>query len=207
MAELSGHHQALVVGTGFGGLYSLYLLKQQGLDVIAIDTGSDVGGTWHWNGYPGARSDVHTYAYQLSFDKAIWANFNGPNNFFLRNELQTLFQDIAKSHDLYPLIHFKTEMTAAHFNDHKNVWEIKTNTGHEFTVRYLVTAIGILHKPQYPDIAGIDRFQGRTVHSSQWTPSVEYVGKRVGVIGSGASGVQVSTPDLRSWFQIRPATA
>lgn len=121
---LEGHHQALVVGTGFGGLYSLYLLKKQGLDVVAIDTGSDVGGTWYWNRYPGARSDVHTTAYQLSFDKDIWQDYNGPNNYFLQAELEKLFQDITKKHELYQHIHFNTEMTAAHYNENKKVWEV-----------------------------------------------------------------------------------
>ena len=83
-------------------------------------------------------------------------------------------------------------MTAAHFNEDKQVWEIKTNTGDEFTVRYLVTAIGILHKAFTPDYPGLDKFKGTIVHSSQWNPEIQYENKRVGVIGSGASGVQVS---------------
>ena len=126
MATLDGsHHEALVVGTGFGGLYSLYLLKQQGIDVIAVETGSDVGGTWHWNKYPGARSDVNTHSYQLSFDKEIWQNYTGPNNYFMRDELQSMFRDLAAKHGLYPLIHFNTEMTAAHWREEKGIWEVR----------------------------------------------------------------------------------
>ena len=92
MAALKDHHEALVVGTGFGGLYSLYRLKQQGLDVIAIETGADVGGTWYWNRYPGARSDVNTHSYQLSFDEDLWQNYTGPNNYFMQAELQNMFR-------------------------------------------------------------------------------------------------------------------
>lgn len=192
MAPLKGHHQALVVGTGFGGLYSLYLLKKQGLDVVAIESGADVGGTWYWNRYPGARSDVNTHSYQLSFDQQIWQDFTGPHNYFVQPELEKMFRDITKKHDLYPLIHFNTEMTAAHFNEDKNVWEIKTKTGNEFTVQYLITAIGILHKPFKPQIPGLSNFKGKIVHSAEWSPDVQWKGKRIGVIGSGATGVQVS---------------
>ena len=91
MATLKTHHEALVVGTGFGGLYSLYLLKKQGLDVIAIETGGGVGGTWYWNRYPGARSDVNTHSYQLSFDESLWQSYTGPNNYFMQAELENMF--------------------------------------------------------------------------------------------------------------------
>lgn len=188
---LEGHHQALVVGTGFAGLYSLYLLKQQGLDVIAIESGADVGGTWYWNRYPGARSDVESHAYRFSWDKELLQNSPWPNNYLLQPELQSYFQEVAKKHELYPLIHFKTELKAATYDENNKVWQIRVSTGGEFTVRYLVTAIGILHKPFIPDIPGLDDFKGRIVHSSQWTPEVKYESKRIGVLGTGASGVQL----------------
>lgn len=189
---LEGHHQALVVGTGFGGLYSLHQLKQQGIDVVGIEMGADVGGTWFWNKYPGARSDVCTHAYQLSFDKDIWRTFTGPYNYFKQPELRNMFHDIAIKHGLYDIIHFNTELKAAHYNEDKNVWEITTNTGKHFTVTYLVTAIGILHRPYSPDLPGLKNFKGKILHSAQWDPDTQYKGKRVGVIGCGASGVQVS---------------
>ncbi|KAF2096542.1 cyclohexanone monooxygenase, variant 1 [Rhizodiscina lignyota] len=185
------HHDALVVGTGFGGLYELYLLKQLGLDVIAIDSAGDVGGTWYWNRYPGARSDVESYVYRYSWDKELLQNSPWPHNYLLREELQAYFQEVARKNDLYPLIQFNTELEAATWDDTTSLWNVKVSTGEVLTVRYLVTAIGILHKKNVPDIPGLNTFKGQTTHSSTWTPELQYENKRVAVIGSGASGVQI----------------
>ncbi|KAF2021451.1 cyclohexanone monooxygenase, variant 1 [Aaosphaeria arxii CBS 175.79] len=188
---VSKHHDALVVGTGFGGLYELYLLKQLGLDVVAIDSATDVGGTWHWNRYPGARSDVDSQTYRYSWDKELLQTSKWSHNYLTQPELEEYFQGIARKHDLYPHIRFETELKHANWNDQKNVWEVGTSAGDEFTVRYLVTAIGILHRKNIPQVPGLETFKGRVVHSSSWKPDVEWEGKRIGVIGSGASGVQL----------------
>jgi cyclohexanone monooxygenase len=184
-------YDALVVGLGFGGLYELYLLKQLGLNVKAIDSAADVGGTWHWNRYPGARSDVESFTYRYSWDKELLEKSPWPNNYLLQPELQAYFQEVAKKHNLYQHIKFKTELKAASWDDEKNVWNIQVSTGEAFTTRYLVTALGILHKKYIPDIAGLQSFKGQIAHSSSWTSDLQYEGKRVAVIGSGASGVQL----------------
>ena len=184
-------HDALVVGVGFGGLYQLYLLKQLGLDVKAVDSGADVGGTWYWNRYPGARSDVESHVYRYSWDKDSLQSSPWPHNYLLQSELQAYFQEIARKHDLYKLIEFNTTLQAATWDDDRNLWKVKVSTGDEFTVRYLVTAIGITHHKYVPDIPGLDTFKGQITHSSTWTPELEYEGKRIAVIGSGASGVQL----------------
>lgn len=107
------YHDALVAGTGFGGLYSLYLIKQLGLDVHAVDAGADVGGTWHWNRYPGARSDVESYVYRYSWDKELLQTSEWKNNYLTQPEIEAYFQEVARKHDLYRHIQFNTEITDA----------------------------------------------------------------------------------------------
>lgn len=182
---------ALVVGTGFGGLYSLHLLKQQGLDVQAVEAGSDVGGTWYWNRYPGARSDVESYVYRYSWDKELLQQSPWPHNYLTQPELQAYFQEVARKHDLYPLIRFNTVLKSAHWDDKENLWHACLSSGKLVKVRYIVTAIGILYKPIIPSVPGLDTFAGQITHSSRWSNDVEYEGKRIAVIGSGASGVQL----------------
>jgi cyclohexanone monooxygenase len=185
------YHDALVVGTGFGGLYELHLLKQLGLDVKAIDSAGDVGGTWYWNRYPGARTDVESHVYRYSWDKELLQTSPWTHNYLLQPELQAYFQEVARKHDLYRHIQFNTTLKAAMWDDDRNLWSIKLSTGEVLNVRYLVTALGILHKKNVPDIPGLDSFKGQTTHSAAWTPEILYENKRVAVIGSGASGVQI----------------
>ena len=185
------YYDALVVGTGFAGLYALYLVKQLGLEVHAIDYASDVGGTWHWNRYPGARSDVESYVYRYSWDREHLESSPWPNNYLTQPEIQAYFQDVARRHDLYRHIQFRTDLTDATWDEERKLWVVKVSTDEIFAVRYLVTAIGLLYKPHVPDISGLDTFQGQAVHSSKWTPDIEYKDKNIAVIGSGASGVQL----------------
>lgn len=187
------YHDALVVGTGFAGLYEIYLLKQLGLDVKGIDSAADVGGTWFWNRYPGARSDVESYVYRYSWDKDLLRQSPWKNNYLTQPELQAYFQEVARKHELYPLIQFNTELTAAVWDETSNTWKVKVSTGESFTVRYLITAIGIVHKKYLPTIPGLDTFKGQITHSSTWTPDIQHEDKRIAVIGSGASGVQVAS--------------
>ncbi|MBE7181240.1 MAG: NAD(P)/FAD-dependent oxidoreductase, partial [Terriglobus roseus] len=184
---------ALVVGTGFGGLYSLYLLKQLGLNVKAIDSAADVGGTWYWNRYPGARTDVESYTYRYSWDKELLQTSPWSHSYLRQPELQAYFQSVARKHDLYPLIAFNTELTAATWDDSADRWILKFSTGETYSARYLVTALGILHKKTIPDIPGADTFKGQLTHSASWDPDLEWRGKRVAVIGAGASGVQITS--------------
>ncbi|KAF2657686.1 cyclohexanone monooxygenase, variant 1 [Lophiostoma macrostomum CBS 122681] len=185
------NYDALVVGTGFGGLYSLYLLKQLGLSVRGLETASDVGGTWFWNRYPGARSDIHSHVYRYSWDKELLQTSPWPNNYLHQPEVLAYFQEVARKHALYPLIQFNTELTGADWDEERNVWRAKASSGETFVVRYLVTAVGILHHKNVPQFSGLDEFKGKVVHSSAWDSDIEWEGKRVAVIGSGASGIQI----------------
>lgn len=184
-------HDALVVGTGFGGLYALYLLKQLGLDVCAVESGGDVGGTWYWNRYPGARTDVTSDTYRYSWDKETLQKSSWSYNYLTQPELLSNFQEVADKHDLYRHISFNTKLEQATWDEDRNLWNVGFNNGKSYAVRYLVTAIGIVHEPYIPDIAGLDAFKGRVTHTAQWTHDIEWEGKRVAVIGAGASGVQV----------------
>lgn len=139
----------------------------------------------------GARSDVESYVYRYSWDKELLENSPWPHNYLLQPELQAYFQEVARKHDLYRHIQFNTSLEAATWDDNDNLWRIKVSNGEDFTVRYLATAIGILHKRNVPDYPGLDTFKGKVVHSSAWTPDLEHENKRIAVIGSGASGVQV----------------
>lgn len=185
------YYDALVAGTGFGGLYALYLIKQLGLDVHAVDTAADVGGTWYWNRYPGARSDVESFTYRYSWDKELLETSPWPNNYLTQPELQAYFQEVARKHDLYRHIQFNTDLTHATWDEKRNLWIVQVSTGEFFAVRYLVTAIGILYKKNLPDFPGLADFRGQITHSSAWTPEIEYKDKNIAVIGSGASGVQL----------------
>lgn len=187
------YHDALVVGTGFAGLYALYLTKQLGLDVKGVESGADVGGTWFWNRYPGARSDVQSFVYRYSWDKELLRDSPWKNNYLTQPELQAYFQEVARKHDLYPLIQFETDLVAATWDEASNLWKVKLSTGEEFSVRYLVTGVGILHNKYLPDIPGLDTFKGQITHSSTWTPDIQWENKRIAVIGSGASGVQLAS--------------
>ena len=184
-------YDALVAGTGFAGLYALYLIKQQGLEVHAIDSAADVGGTWYWNRYPGARSDIESYVYRYSWDKELLESSVWQNNYLTQPELQAYFQEVARKHDLYRHIQFHTTLTEATWDESRKLWIVKVSTGEIFAVRYLVTAIGVLHKKNVPDLPGLETFQGQTTHSSTWTPEIEYKNKHIAVIGSGASGIQL----------------
>ena len=185
------YYDALVAGTGFGGLYALHLVKQLGLDVHAIDYAADVGGTWYWNRYPGARSDVESFIYRYSWDKELLLSSKWPNNYLSRDELLAYFQEVARKHDLYRHIQFNTDLKEARWDEGRGLWVVKVSTGEIFAVRYLVTAIGLLHKPYVPNLPGLETFAGKSIHSSLWTPETEYKDKKLAVIGAGASGVQL----------------
>lgn len=183
-------YDALVVGTGFAGLYELLLLKQLNLNVKAVDSAGDVGGTWFWNRYPGARSDVESYVYRYSWDKESLQSHEWANNYLSQPELLAYFQDIARKHDLYKHIQFNTSLEAATWKDGR--WSVKLSTGEQYRVKYLVTAIGLTHKAFVPDLPGKDTFRGQIIHSSAWD-NIDYENKRIAVIGSGASGVQLTS--------------
>ncbi|KAB8259847.1 hypothetical protein BDV32DRAFT_123869 [Aspergillus pseudonomiae] len=187
------HLDALVVGAGFGGIYTLYSLIKEGLNVKAIDTAGDVGGTWYWNRYPGALSDTWSHLYRFLFDHELLQNYPWKKWYLTQPEILEYLRHVVERYDLRKHMQFNTKMQSATWNDTTKSWKVQCETGDVFHVRYLFTALGVLVKAHYPDIPGMDTFKGEINHTSAWNPEVELENKRVGVVGVGSSGVQVVT--------------
>jgi len=185
---------AIVIGAGFGGLYMLRKLRDElGLKVRVFDKAGDVGGTWYWNRYPGALSDTETYLYCYSFDKELLQEWDWDTRYVNQPKILAYLEHVAERYDLRREIQFNTGITAARFDEHRNLWIVETDRGESYTAKYLVTALGLLSATNVPDIKGRDTFAGEQYHTGAWPEGVEFEGKRVGVIGTGSTGIQVIT--------------
>ena len=184
---------AVVVGAGFGGLYSVHKLRNElGLNVQAYDNGSDVGGTWYWNRYPGALSDTESYLYRLSFDKELLEEGDWKHNYLTQPEILSYLNSVADRFDLRRSYQFNTKVTATHYNEENNYWEVTTDKGETVTAKFLITGLGLLSATNVPKFEGWETFKGEQYHTARWPKSgVDLKGKRVGVIGTGSTGVQV----------------
>ncbi len=158
---------ALVVGAGFNGIYQLYHLRQQGFSVRLVDAGADVGGTWHWNCYPGARVDSNIPNYEFSFDE-LWRDWNWTERFPAWDELRRYFQYVDQKLDLSKDIRFNTRVTSAHFDPSTNFWQVDTNAGAAVRARYLILCTGFASKAYTPDLQGLDQFEGICHHTAYW---------------------------------------
>ncbi|MXY35403.1 MAG: NAD(P)/FAD-dependent oxidoreductase [Dehalococcoidia bacterium] len=183
---------AVVVGAGFAGMYMLYQLRDVlGLSARVFEAGDDVGGTWYWNRYPGARCDSESYLYCYSFDKDLAQEWTWSGKYPEQPEILRYLSHVADRFDLRPGIQFETRVTAAHFREDLNRWEIETDQGDRVLARYFITGVGCISAGQVPEIRGLENFQGEWHHTGAWPhEGVDFVGKRVGVIGTGSSGVQ-----------------
>lgn len=186
------HLDALVVGAGFGGVYQLYSLLKLGLHVKIIDGAKGVGGVWFWNDYPGATTDTESYLYRYSWDKDDLQSYPWPNNYLSRDEVIGYLNHIVDKHNLRQHIRFSTEMVAAEWSETAGKWHVQTNQGEVITTTYLFTAVGVHTKQNVPKIPGMENFRGPVMHTASWDKDVEVAGKRVGVIGCGSSGIQIS---------------
>ncbi|CAG9994370.1 unnamed protein product [Clonostachys byssicola] len=185
--------EALVVGAGMAGIYSTYRLTRLGLKVQCIDCASDVGGTWYWNTYPGAMSDTESYLYRYSWDKEDLQTYPWPRHYLYQPEILEYLRHVVAKYDLRKHMRFETEMQAAKWDDESKRWTVSCSAGLTFRARYLVNCLGLLSKPNYPDISGIDSFTGTLVHTAKWDHQLNLNGKTVGIIGNGSTGVQVIT--------------
>ena len=188
----SAYFDAVVIGAGFSGLYMLHRLRDElGMSTQVYEAGDGVGGTWYWNRYPGARVDSESYVYCYSFDEDLLQEWNWSGKFPVQPEVLAYLNHVADRHDLRSNIQFSTRVTAAHFNEADGHWEVETDQGDRVTARYLITAIGCISTSQIPNIAGLETFAGEWYHTGGWPhDGVDFGGKRVGVIGTGSSGVQ-----------------
>jgi cation diffusion facilitator CzcD-associated flavoprotein CzcO len=183
---------AAVIGAGVAGLYQLYRLREQGLRVRAFDTASDVGGTWYWNRYPGARFDSESYIYQYFFSEDLYKDWSWSERFPGQPEIERWMHYIADRLDLRKDIRFNTTIVSAHFNEATDRWTLTTDSGQTIDTQYLVTCCGMLSAPLSSVFPGQETFKGQLFHTARWPKGrVELKGKRVGVIGVGATGIQV----------------
>jgi cation diffusion facilitator CzcD-associated flavoprotein CzcO/acetyl esterase/lipase len=184
-------HDVIVAGAGFAGLYLLYRLRELGFSTRVLETADDVGGTWYWNRYPGARCDIQTIDYCYSFDPELETEWQWSERYATQPEILRYLQYVADKHDLRRDIEFSTRIEAAAWDDGTSLWALRTDRGQEITCRYYVMATGCLSMPKTPDIAGHDQFLGAAYFTSHWPhQGVDFSGKRVAVIGTGSSGVQ-----------------
>ncbi len=182
---------AVVIGAGVAGLYQLLKLREMGLRVRTFEAASGVGGTWYWNRYPGARFDSESWTYGYSFSKELMQEWDWTEHFSPQPETERYLNFVADKFDLRRDIQFSTKVTAAHYQEDTRSWDLTLHDGSHVTTRFLVTAIGILSAPTMPNIPGIEAFQGQSCHTHDWPKAgVDFAGKRVGIIGSGATAVQ-----------------
>ncbi|MGQ3056261.1 MAG: flavin-containing monooxygenase [Nevskia sp.] len=183
---------ALIIGAGFTGLYQLWSLRKLGLNVRVVDAASDVGGTWYWNCYPGARTDSPSHIYQYWFSDELLADWDWKQRYVDHTESSAYFRHVADRFDLRRDITFNSRVDSARWDESARRWQVTTSTGETIAARFLITALGPLSAPVVPPFKGHDRFKGRLVHTARWPrEGVDLKGKRVGVIGTGATGIQV----------------
>jgi len=184
-------YDAIIIGAGMSGLYQLYRLRELGLRVRVFEAGTGVGGTWYWNRYPGARFDSESYSYAYSFSQELLDEWNWSEHFAGQPETLRYINHVADRFDLRRDIQFRSRVTAAHWQEPTRRWDVTLEDGSRHTARFLITAIGPLSAPTMPRIEGVESFQGQSCHTARWPHEpVSFAGKRVAVIGTGATGVQ-----------------
>jgi cyclohexanone monooxygenase len=182
-------HEVLIVGAGFSGIGAAIGLDRAGMsDYLIIEAGDGVGGTWHWNTYPGIAVDIPSFSYQFSFEQSTeWSRTYAPGR-----ELKNYAEHCVDKYGLRSRIRFATKVLAAEFDDRADLWRVQLDAaGGVLTARFLINASGVLTTPKLPEIDGVDTFGGVTIHTARWDHSQDLTGKRVAVIGTGASAVQV----------------
>ena len=187
-------HDVLVIGAGFAGLYQLYRLREAGFDVRVIEAGDDVGGTWYWNRYPGARCDIDSIEYSYSFDDDLQQEWEWSERFAAQPELLRYLQHVAERFDLRKDITFQTRVQKLDWDESARLWTATTDGGTSLTARFVIAATGNLSVPTQPSFPGLEDFSGELYSTSRWPhEGVDLTGKRVAVIGTGSSGLQTIT--------------
>jgi cation diffusion facilitator CzcD-associated flavoprotein CzcO len=183
---------ALIIGAGFSGLYQLHQLRDHlGLRVQVLEAAGGVGGTWYWNRYPGARCDSESYSYSYSFDRELEQDWHWSERYPGHAEIRRYLDHVADRFDLRRSIRLGVRVQSATFNEGANTWTVRTDSGEEYSTRFLITAVGCLSSANLPRIPGLDSFTGQWFHTGQWPhEGVDFTGKRVGLIGTGSTGIQ-----------------
>ena len=186
-------YDAIIVGAGFSGVYMAHELRDNhGLSVKVIEKADDVGGTWYHNSYPGARCDSDSWLYCYSFSDEIREEWEWSERYPHQPEIQEYIRFSAEKLDLIKDIEFETEVTSATFDEDTGTWKIRTNDDEEYTTQFFIPAVGNLSKPYIPDFDGLESFEGEWYHTSNWpNEGVDLSGKRIGLIGTGSTGIQI----------------
>ena len=190
-SNLPANVDVIIIGAGFAGLYAKYRFRELGLAAFGFEAAPDIGGTWYWNRYPGARCDVESLDYCYSFSLDVLNEWKWSERFATQPEILQYINFVADKYDLRRDYAFDTRVIAAYFDEVETQWVVRTDHGHEVRCRYLLSAVGGLSLPKAPAIDGLDDFEGRWVQTGFWPREpVEVKGKRVAVIGTGSSGIQ-----------------
>ena len=189
--EIDVSFDAIVVGAGFGGMYMLHCLRQQGFTPRVYEAGSGVGGTWYWNRYPGARCDVESLQYSYSFSEELDQEWNWSEKYSPQPEILDYANHVADRFDLRRDIQFDTRVTTAAFDEGTNRWQVETDQGDRVSAQFCIMAVGCLSAANTPAFEGFDDFKGPIYHTGEWPQEgVDFTGQQVGVIGTGSSGIQ-----------------
>lgn len=187
-------YDAIVVGAGFAGITLIHYLREAGLSLKVFDRATDIGGTWAWNKYPGAATDSEGYYYCLTFSEEVLQEWTWSRRYPGWKETQNYLRFVADKFDMWRDIQFDTEIKSAEYQDN-GTWLVTTGSGETYTCRYFISGMGMISEPQIPNLKGMDTFKGPLFHSSRWPEELEYAGKRIGIIGAGATTVQM-LPEL-----------
>ena len=189
---MTQQYDAIVIGAGVSGLYALYKLREVGLSARVFEAGTDIGGTWYWNRYPGARFDSESYSYQYSFSQELLDEWEWSEHFSGQPEIERYLHFVADKFDLKRDIECNARVATVIYNEADKLWGIETHNGLRAHARYVICATGLLSAHQFPDYEGAEDFAGMSLHSARWPKEpVDFTGKRVGIIGSGPTGVQI----------------
>jgi len=204
VAGPNGHFNAVVIGAGFSGMYMLKSLRDKlGLKVQVYEEAETVGGTWYWNRYPGARCDSEAYIYCFTWDKQLLQEWEWSERYPEQPEILRYLEHVAKRHDLKCNIQFNTRVIGAEFDAVTNLWKVQTDKDEEVTACYVIAAVGPLSYANTPQFKGLEKFNGRFYHTSRFPHAgVDFTNKRVAVVGTGATAVQVVPEIARSATQL-----
>ncbi|KAK1519731.1 uncharacterized protein CCOS01_11382 [Colletotrichum costaricense] len=192
-------YDVLIIGSGLSGLASLHHIREQMPDcrVKVLDNGADVGGTWFWNRYPGCRFDCESVSYSYSFDKGLLEEWHWKEAFSPQPETHKYIKRFAERNDLYKHIQFNTTVKSARWDDNAHNWTFVDQDGNQYITTFFLSCIGFLSTPSLPAIPGIENFKGTSFHTSRWPTDLnlarDFAGKRIGVVGTGATGIQTIT--------------
>jgi cation diffusion facilitator CzcD-associated flavoprotein CzcO len=187
-------YDAIVIGAGVSGLFQLVRLLELGFSVRLFEAGGGVGGTWYWNRYPGARFDSESYTYGYSFSHELLQEWDWKEHFSGQPENERYLNYVADKFNLRPHIQLNATVVAARYDESGNYWEVRLEDGSRARARFLITAVGILSAHNIPPFEGVESFAGKSFHTSRWPQEpIDFAGKRVGVIGTGATAVQLIT--------------